>query len=229
MNQGYVLSQDQIKVLLLGKGYDALMAIGYDDSQPDDAAVLQVLNELTRQKLLSVCGDAFVLQPELREMIDIIGGAQYCMTVIPRETQLPDKCLYPGKHLLCCTIRPRDYEHIYLDFVGIDELIGQLYDEGYLPDRDEILTLSDERAEEYEQEAFGKLNGGRPDEASPVLMEIRVLNRDGRIDSVLTVLDYFYSRYIRLCLHGQITRSPFSRFTMIKKMTELMQNDFSRD
>lgn len=227
MNRGYVLRQDHIKVLLLGRGYNALMAIGYDDSQPDDAAVLQTLNELTRQKLLSVRDNTFVLLPDLREMIDTMGAARRCLTVIPRGKHLPDKCLYPGERLLCCTIRPSDYEHICMDFVGIEELIGQLYDEGYFPDRDEELTLSSERAEEYEREIFGNLNGRRPDDTSPVLMEVRVLGRDGEKGSVLTVLDYYFGRYIRLCLRGQISRSPFNRFMMIKKMTELIQNDFS--
>lgn len=225
MDTVYTLSQNQMKVLLIGRGYDTLMALGYDRSELDNTTVLNTLNELTEKGFLSVQGDSFVLKPELLEMIDAIGNATCCVTVVSRHSQLPNKCLFVGEKLLSCTIRAEDSNHIAFAFASIQDFLQSLFEEGYLPEQECELIPAQSEAELFEQNIRTLSPSAALKENSPVMLKADVIRRENDCLHSFMVVDYYFGEYILYTFREHSERALYNPDNIKEYLMKLVQDD----
>lgn len=225
MGKVYTLSQNQMKVLLLGRGYDTLMTLGYEMSELDNATVLKTLNELTKKGVLSARGDSFVLESELLEMMDTIGNANCCVTVVSRQGQLPNKCLFVGEKLLSCTIRAEDSNHIAFAFASIQDFLRSLFEEGYLPEKECELMPTESEAELFEQNIPTLSPGGTLKENSPVVLKVDVICRESAYLHSFMVVDYYIGEYILYTSREHSERALYNPDNIKEYLMKLVQDD----
>ena len=223
MGKAFTLSQSQLKVLLSGCGYTAVRGILFDESPLDNEVVVNELNSMVNSGLLQPDGEAFAAIPELKRMIDVIGQAASCWYLLTNDPALPDKCLFQGDTLLCCTVRPYDGGHITLEQLVPEELVRELIDEDYLSESEYNLLPPAQKVLDFENEVFADVDFRRtlpPD--SPVTLSIERDGEDGE-SRFLRVVDYYYCKYIVVCMDSDIRRIQYSPTNVLSYLKQMME------
>lgn len=223
MSRLFSLSQNQLKVLLAGRGYRRLMSIGYDTAELDNSTVLNTLGELTKYGLLTTNGDSFVMLPELKKLIDGIGGAEYCYTVSSRITALSDKCVFAGEAPVCCTVRAADRGHTTLSECTWDSFADALFDEGYLPPTC-YETLPDDDLPGFEAGMRSISDNRMLSADSPVILSVE--SDGGSRLSRLRVIDHYLTKYILYESRESTERVPYSPESFKIYLKKMVENDY---
>ncbi len=151
MGNIYVLSHNQLKVLLISCGFTYVKGITLEDSVVDDQMTINVLNDLMKNGLVENTGEAFCINDELREIIVALGSAEDFSVIRSSDRDLPDLFCYKNEKILICSSRGFNQNNYSLYFAENIELIETLENEGYLPN-----VLTTEYFDESKLEHFEK-------------------------------------------------------------------------
>lgn len=228
MSISYTLSQNQLKVLLKGTGYRAVIGVLRDQTPLEDETVLTAINEMVIDGLLSESDSGFEMTPLLKRMITALGDAQECYALTAAAPSLPDKCLYvdaSGERILCATMRSIS-NHITLTEMSSEEFVMTLFDEGYLSQERYELLPGDDEAAAFEQKAFDKTSlYASLDRESPVLLSIELIRKDMPEKRYIRVMDYYLCNYVVCCCKGRIIRFAYNEETIKTLIFKMMKND----
>ncbi len=151
MGNIYVLSHNQLKVLLLSCGFTYVKGITLDDSVVDDQMTINVLNDLMKNDLVENTGEAFYINDELREIIVTLGSAEEFSVIRSSDKDLPDLFCYKSEKLLICSSRGLNQNCYSLYFANNSQLLETLENEGYFPN-----VLASDYFDEAKSEHFEK-------------------------------------------------------------------------
>lgn len=212
MSAIYSFTQNQLKVLLDGSGYSEISGIALDNTVPDNATVLNTLNELTNMGIISNDGNSFRMKDEIKQIVLRLGSSSGYAAVRSSDPYLPDKCCYKGEKLLVCCSRNRNENFISAYFADADGLFRDLCDEGYFPDSESDFPFDEDELEEYEKELFCDVIPDKPLGAnSSVLFSAEYVSEDGAVQKYMRIVDYYFCTYIA-CFDGSKTvRELYSR------------------
>lgn len=197
MSMIYNFTQNQLKVLLKGIGYDRVVGLDISTQSLENESVLNALNELTRAGIISSNNERFEVVEPVKEIICGLGNSYGYIALHSNNKNLPDKCLFMLDKLLVCTSRVSDRTHISVEFIEYGDFFGDLCDEGYIPVCISELSVDEEKLEEYEKELFEQMNPNEPlSFSSSIILSLDELTVDEQLLRYFRVVDYYFYTYI---------------------------------
>ena len=224
MERIYSFTYDQLKVLLLGCGYNKVAGLNIANTTLENEQALNALNELSKSGFIFSDGESFEVDSEIKRIISCLGESSGYMVVHSNSLSLPDKCLFLSDKVLMCSSRNNDKTHICAQYIGYEDVFGSFLDEGYVPAQDSDFVLDEAELVEYEKEIFLDY---RPNDAlsssSSVLFSVEELSIDSQLLRYMRVVDYYFYTYIVYYDGENTTRELYSNEN-IKNYFEKMIN-----
>lgn len=211
MKKAYLLSQNELRVLLKGSGYLSVTGISLSQSKISDEVVLNTLNKLVNKGIISNSSNGFVMSDEVRKMITCLGASKSFFAIRSNIRSLTDLCCYIGDNILVCDMMKQRNNDIKMYMISYDEFIISLQDEGYLPVDEWEIPIDEDELEEYEKEFIqSQLLSVRLDEGSKISFSVTLsgyaCDELRRID----IITYPLYSYIRFTANNNVSRWIYS-------------------
>lgn len=211
MEKLYCFSQDQLKVLLVGCGYEKVSGLNISAETLDNSTVLNVLNELTKAEFIRPVEDSFVAVNSVKEIVDCLGRSEGYMVLHSNSLNLPDKCLFISDKVLVCTTRVTSPGYISLGFIDFSNIFEDLKDEGYFSGYESSMKIDEQELTEYEKEIFSDVDPNAPlGASSSVVLSLEEVTSVGDTLRFFRIINYYFYTYIAYFDGSVITRDAYT-------------------
>lgn len=197
MDDIYVFSDEQLKVLLSGCGFSRISGIKLYSSEIDDNATIRTLNKLVLAGILFPTDGKFVLRDDIKSIITVLGNAENYDVIHSKFSILPDLCCYRGEKLLVCSSRNHNINQYDFYFADAEELFENLEGQGYFPAEPKEDLFYENSLEEFEKDKMISDNSDYPlENSSSVIFSIELSLKDRSEYKYMKIIEYYFFIYI---------------------------------
>ncbi len=197
MSTAINLTQNQLKVLLLGSGFVSVTGLTLNDDVVDEHILLNTLNELVKKGFLVPDDKSFIMNDELRKIIVKLGKSRNYNVIHSYDVFLPDLCCYGDEDILVCSLKKFNTDHYTMSFYSSSELFDKLNDEGYFPAQKEDFELNESELLLFEENFIPKINRNvMLDENLPIVFSLEFAPNEIIAQKYMRVIKYYFYDYI---------------------------------
>lgn len=221
MNQSYIFTENELKVLLMGQGFYSITGLPLDNEPVTDEILAGSLNSLMKKGIITNNGYDFVMTEEARDIVTAIGSSQRFVSVRSGKPGLPDLCCYGGVKITVCNTLYTMGGNIKAYSAGCTELCRSLAEEGYFQLEGEEAELSREELTEFEKAFSTSLaSNDEISGASPVLFKAS-LCFGGKVLKYCCIVRFYLYDYILFFDGAQIKREALNPENLCKYFQQL--------
>lgn len=227
MNCSYIMSHQEIKLLLFSLGYTQVAGLPLTDASVGTNESITVLNNLYKNNLLTRSKKGFAVESRLKRIISIIGQSEDFFLINSSNPELPNlSCYESGDEIVLCSVVMSKSDSIKLSLLHKDCFYEMLTDDNYLPNGNGFDAFDEERIVEFEKAIGYKFNVLEVlPEDSKVVFKVSRCNRNGEVLSEIAVINYYLYNYLviteydsqkRLLYTSELLKDLFEKYIVNK-------------
>lgn len=227
MNCSYIMSHEEIKLLLFSLGYTRVVGLPLTEASVEMNESIAALNNLYRNNLLTNNKDGFDVEPRLKKIINIIGQAEDFFIINTSSLELPDlSCYSLNNDVVLCNVVKSKTGSVKLSLLSKACFYEMLTDDKYLPNGSSFDAFDEEQLAEFEREIGYKSNSLEAlSEDNRVVFKVSRCNTNGFVMSEIAVINYYLYNYFvvtkrenkkRMLYSSELIKELFDKYIVDK-------------